>query len=640
MVCFNPMRGLISRIIITAFLSLLCTASVSAQTSYLSTYGFPGCMERGLSGIEPVAAGGFISAGETWSFGPSCSNSDIYVVRTDNGGNVIWSNSYDIVGSMEQARDIYECSNGDFIITGTTYVLPPASPDDAIPPLCCCSPNNLFVMRLDPNGNVKWIRSFGNDRSQGGVCLYETTEGNGTTTFPGDIIVGGWSVTVHGDSIPGSIGGGTQNPNTDADAYLLRLTAAGKLLWSQVYDLGYADTVRAITPSTVPGPGGSGTIVAAIESTLPLNPVSTLMRFDATTGINIGSGTGIAIFMAPVRAGLIYSVQKSRVGPNTGNIIIAGRTTEKEIYAAIVNANFHMCTPPAILQNLVVASTTPTQNSIAYAVREIQTGPPGVLGNLILTGFTNIVNPADRDIYLLELSPVLAIQNFFSYSPGPMQNVGFAIAEVPDGNPLNPPGCIISGVVDDANPGAELLQMRLNNTWTLGSCPGMAMEIEDYSSTHPETNASCGLPLSRLPLNPFCIPPVTIDNRSGSTIICQPMMPAPRDGEPGNGTSEVRLDNRPMPVISLRNDATIESYPNPVQKGTKVMLNYALTRRSSISITVVDISGKPVYSHSGEYAGGDHEIPVSTTGWASGSYIIHLKSEGSTATQRITVIDR
>lgn len=534
----NTMREKFLRIIGLFILCCLWHTSASAQTSWLNTYGAPGCMERGLRGIEPVAAGGFIAAGETWSFGPMlCANSDIYVVRTDNTGNVLWANSYDINGGLETANCIRECANGDFIITGATLMSLTSGN------LCCCTPNDLFVMRLDPSGNIKWLRTYGDVQSQGGVSIMEATSGAPPLTAPGDIIVGGWT-TSPAASYP-------------TNALLMRLTAGGKILWSQEYDFGAADTIVSIAHSMVPGPPGS--VLAAIGSSPTVNSSSCIARFDAGTGLIMGLRLQIWGPMWGENVS-IQSIQESRIGPNIGNVIVSGRTFAGEIYVGIINANFDACIPAPVLQQLVLGTGAVGQDNIAYSIQELQTGPPAIRGDLIVTGYTTIPAVA-RQVYLLHLDFTLAILAFQSYNTGLLPTAGLAIAEVPDANPAVAPGCIIGGVTQDQLPGGELMMMRLNNAWNL-NCGTVAIP---RPIQNPQLNPMCLAPIRRLTAFQFCTPPVTTDSRFQTAVICVPMMPRGRDEQNDRPSDVSGNDGRP-PTISLRNDAAIESTIDQVQR--------------------------------------------------------------------------
>ncbi len=87
------------------------------------TYG-GGCQELGRGGVQAVLEGGFIAVGETRSNADDCSKVDIYVVRTFDNGRLLWSKSYDI-GGGDYALSVREvlcdpAGKGGFIITGYT----------------------------------------------------------------------------------------------------------------------------------------------------------------------------------------------------------------------------------------------------------------------------------------------------------------------------------------------------------------------------------------------------------------------------------------------------------------------------------------------------------------------------------------
>ena len=110
-------RGASALIAVAALFCGLSTARLHAQM-FQAVYGggvAPG--EAGRGGVKAVSSGGFIDAGE--SFSASNPNSDIYVVRTDNAATLAWSYTYSI-GANDSATDIIECTNGDFVIVGVT----------------------------------------------------------------------------------------------------------------------------------------------------------------------------------------------------------------------------------------------------------------------------------------------------------------------------------------------------------------------------------------------------------------------------------------------------------------------------------------------------------------------------------------
>lgn len=538
----NTMCAHLVRITSVFILCCLWHNVARAQTSWFNSYGVGPCAEIGMRGTQPVSGGGFISAGATWSAAqPVCSNSDIYVVRTDNTGNPIWLNAYDINGASEQANCIQECANGDFILTGSITNTSAASN------LCCCMPNSLFVMRLDPSGNVKWIRAFGNGQSQIGNTLVEATMGDGITTFPGDIIVGGTTGT-----------GSANRP------LMMRLTAGGRVIWCWTYSFG-SGSIVSVANSVVQPPGGS--ILAAINSGATATFGSAIARFDGVTGIIMGNAAILMNPIPPVMPAFIESIQESQIGPNTGEVIVAGRTATNFIYVAIVDDAFHTVpcgTPATVLADATVGD--PTWPSFAYAVRELQTGPPTLLGSLILTGSTTITAPPLNEVFLLHLDPTLTgLLSFLDYPfNGLGSTQGTAIAEVPDINPFTAPGCIIGGTINFGGPGADMMMLRLNNMWDVPSCPGV-MPIPNIFSNPGFTLNCASIANTAFNLQP-CNPPITSDVRPQFMIICTPMMPRGNDEPQLDGPSDVHPRNGRGPAISLRNDTATQSLRDHVEK--------------------------------------------------------------------------
>jgi hypothetical protein len=80
---------------------------------FIKTYGGAGS-EEGFD-VKQTADGGFIIVGTTTSFGSG--GKDVYLVRTDPGGNQIWQKSFGGPGN-DTGRNIQLTSDGGFIICG------------------------------------------------------------------------------------------------------------------------------------------------------------------------------------------------------------------------------------------------------------------------------------------------------------------------------------------------------------------------------------------------------------------------------------------------------------------------------------------------------------------------------------------
>jgi len=72
--------------------------------------------EYGTS-IQQTSDGGFIISGTTYSY--SAGSADIWLVRTDGSGDTIWTKSFGGIGT-ELGESVYETIDGGFVITGYT----------------------------------------------------------------------------------------------------------------------------------------------------------------------------------------------------------------------------------------------------------------------------------------------------------------------------------------------------------------------------------------------------------------------------------------------------------------------------------------------------------------------------------------
>ncbi|HMT30585.1 MAG TPA: hypothetical protein PKD91_15015, partial [Bacteroidia bacterium] len=82
---------------------------------------YGGALFEVTNSIAPTYDGGFVLAGSTTTFvGPSINDQqNIYVIKVDAAGNLIWSKSIDI-GTYEHAFCVKETFDHGFILTGYT----------------------------------------------------------------------------------------------------------------------------------------------------------------------------------------------------------------------------------------------------------------------------------------------------------------------------------------------------------------------------------------------------------------------------------------------------------------------------------------------------------------------------------------
>jgi hypothetical protein len=138
---------------------------------WMKTFGRPNSTNYGDS-VQQTTDGGYIIAGATMPVDSIIS--DIWVIKTDRDGNKVWDKTFG-GSNWDYPSDIKQTNDNGFLITGRTYSFG-AGMDD------------VWVLKLDQNGNVQWNKTFGTPFLDFGWEGQQTTDG-------GYIIVG--SVCPH-----------------------------------------------------------------------------------------------------------------------------------------------------------------------------------------------------------------------------------------------------------------------------------------------------------------------------------------------------------------------------------------------------------------------------------------------------------
>ncbi len=130
---------------------LLIRTNINGDTLWVKTYGGLD-LDCGLS-VKKCNDNGFIIAGYTYSFG---NNGDIYLVRTDEAGNVIWTKTHGGTGTDIGNMVILTSDNGYLTVGGN---------------------GNVYTLKLDNNGNKVWERSYGTNYTDNGYAVEQSADG-------------------------------------------------------------------------------------------------------------------------------------------------------------------------------------------------------------------------------------------------------------------------------------------------------------------------------------------------------------------------------------------------------------------------------------------------------------------------------
>ncbi len=165
--------------------------------------------------LIPMADGGFLLLGETDSYNDDF---DVYVVRVDGDGDVIWSKTLD-AGANESGTALLEAPNGDLLVMAVISY--PGSSSGMY--------RDTRLYRLDSEGNVLWNMLYRGDNKQAGDAMAWTADG--------DIVIAGlseqltystalldfWLARVDGDT--GELQWSVIEGRTTADDYGLSMSS-------------------------------------------------------------------------------------------------------------------------------------------------------------------------------------------------------------------------------------------------------------------------------------------------------------------------------------------------------------------------------------------------------------------------------
>jgi len=165
----------------------------SGNLQWQRTYG--GSWAEEGAGIIQTADGGYIVAGQTESFGAG--EDDIYVIKTDEFGNVEWEKTHGGAGN-DWAEAIVAADDGGYVMAGWTGSFGSGGFD-------------AMLLKINGSGNSVWWKAYGRAEYDAGNALAKTADGG--------YVLGGYL---------GLAGGG-------ADAYLVKVDGSGNILWEQVY---------------------------------------------------------------------------------------------------------------------------------------------------------------------------------------------------------------------------------------------------------------------------------------------------------------------------------------------------------------------------------------------------------------------
>lgn len=177
------------------FLMPLCGLFGQGTSLFFNTYGSSNGGEV-VEAVIQAADGGLVMVGTSDSYSPG-GDEDLLMLKTDVNGNVLWAKTYG--GSDDDmGLDVKETPDGGLIVVGWTKSFGASRYD-------------CWILKTDAGGNVQWQKRIGGNRDDQA-----------------------WSVAVDGNAYVVAAGTASFGAGK-TDLWLMKLDAAGNILWQKTY---------------------------------------------------------------------------------------------------------------------------------------------------------------------------------------------------------------------------------------------------------------------------------------------------------------------------------------------------------------------------------------------------------------------
>ncbi len=139
--------------------AILIKTDANGDKVWSRTFG--GSDFDGAYSVQQTSDGGYIVAGDTWSFGAGLN--DVYLIKTDANGDRAWSRTFGGPDRKEAAGSVQQTSDGGYIVAAQT-----TSIFDAV---------DVYLVKTDQNGNEVWSSTIGGDAQEYASSVQQTLDG-------------------------------------------------------------------------------------------------------------------------------------------------------------------------------------------------------------------------------------------------------------------------------------------------------------------------------------------------------------------------------------------------------------------------------------------------------------------------------
>ncbi len=357
--------------------------------------------------------GGFVVAGVSASYGEG--NNDMWILKLTASGSIDWQKTYG-GPSNDMVESICTTADGGYVMAGHTGSFGSGVYD-------------LWVLKLDSDGNCEWQKAYGGSDSDMGYSLRPTSDG-------------GYVIT--GRTYSYGAGG--------SDLWVLKLNSTGGVDWQKTYGGVYGDYGESIRQTS-----DGGYIVAGSTRSAGAGETDIwVLKLDESGVVDWQKTYG----------GSSYDRAYSVCEASDGGFVVAGQTYS---FGA---GNFD-------LWALKLDGSGDIEWEKTYGGTDYEEGTSvsrTIDGGYIVTGYTASAGAGETDIWALKLNGSGGV-DWQKICGGSDNDVGFGLCETTAG------GYVVTGETYSYGAGeSDLWALRLDSSGDLPGCSGISLTDTALSS--------------------------------------------------------------------------------------------------------------------------------------------------------------
>ncbi|RUA08678.1 MAG: hypothetical protein DSY82_06760, partial [Flavobacteriia bacterium] len=166
----------------------------------------------GIYNLSSVINGGF----STW---------DIFISKLDSNGNFIWAKSFEGTGFSDEGASITTDKSGNIYTTGSFGGLNDFNPGSGVYNLSSTGYKDIFISKLDKDGNFVWARKMGGQNADLGFSI-------GVDKYENVYSTGHFSNDADFDPGPGIYNMSGPLWSSGSALFISKLNANGNFMWA------------------------------------------------------------------------------------------------------------------------------------------------------------------------------------------------------------------------------------------------------------------------------------------------------------------------------------------------------------------------------------------------------------------------